>query len=107
MHGANELDNDDVANNNQHDKNYSSSPFSVVDAIKNGHVPIDPACGRPSTRNLDDMTASSKCNFLPQTTSSSNNNQCLHHHTTDNLFLSTPQFFDALLSIADNLMLAS
>ena len=106
MHGTNKLDNNNVENNNQYDKNYLSSPFAVADAIKNGHVPIDPTSGRPSTKHLEAITESSKHNFLPLTTSSSSiNNQCFHYHTTDNLFLSTPQFIDALLSIADNLML--
>lgn len=81
----------------------AQSPSALATAVERGLVPVDPATGFHSTHHLDCITSPQKYGFLPLNNSGEPYQENRQADAVS-LFLSTPVFLDALLSIADDLM---
>ena len=99
LKSENEVDIDEsTLDYNAHMTVHNAVGTFLASSTKKGFIPVDPTNGFPSVRHLDSYTAKQRYGFMPMTNGTSNWEQKNH-------FFGTPRFLDALLTIADDLML--
>ncbi len=108
------------------------SPSAIMTAAESGSIPIDPDTGYPSLKHLDVLCAPQKFGFLPLLSKKTNSVKGKNHirprqpHSIsippvipgggrlshndeapdmESWFEATPRFLDALIALADNLLL--
>ena len=96
----------DEADTEHDDINMIFSPSALAATVEQGLVPVDPRTGWHSKAHLDAIASPRKYGFLPM--HHSNDSYQKHMKTDDarSLFFAAPLFLDALLSIADDLMMS-
>ncbi len=82
------------------------SPSALATSVEQGLVPVDPRTGWHSKAHLDVIASPRKYGFLPLHHSSDSYQKQMESKDARSLFFAAPLFLDALLSIADDLMLS-
>lgn len=81
----------------------STSPSALMLAAESGAIPVDPTTGMLSAKHWECVAASRKYGFLPLDRSLTNIKENEEGPYETSYFDATPEFLDALLTIAENL----